>query len=307
VVLPYAPTIAKVLITSSDLPIAQTEASASTPSVTVTYPNGGEHLSGVTPVTWTSSDLDGDTLYHRVFYSSDDGATWFPMTTDITETFFIADTADLHGTETGRFRVAVSDGFHNAEDQSNDSFAVNRKPPVLSISGGLDGASLPLNTSIVLDALAFDTEDGTVDGAQVSWVSDLDGPLGSGLQLYVSDLSAGVHRITAVATDTDAMTGTDSVYLEVLEDVDGDGQSDSWERNVGLDPTVDDSDQDPDGDGLPNVLEFQYSTDPFAFDTDYDGYDDLTEVLRGSDPLDGDSIPPVYGVYLPLVVKEHGG
>lgn len=45
-------------------------------------------------------------------------------------------------------------------------------------------------------------------------------------------------------------------------DFDGDEMGDTWERQNGLDPTVDDADLDPDGDGFTNLDEYRLGTDP---------------------------------------------
>lgn len=47
-------------------------------------------------------------------------------------------------------------------------------------------------------------------------------------------------------------------------DNDHDGMDDDWEREVGLDPTRDDSGEDPDGDGYTNLEEYLLGTDPFS-------------------------------------------
>ena len=154
---------------------------------------------------------------------------------------FLIDPAYLAGTETGLFKVVASDGFHNAEDQSDGTFVVPRKAPVSLINASLDNTSVPLGTMLTLSGFAFDHEDGSVSDANIAWTSSLDGPLGDGSALYTSDLSPGVHQITLGVTDSDGMTGTHSVYLKVLEDADDDRMPDEWERSVGLAPSIDDA------------------------------------------------------------------
>ncbi len=103
------------------------------------------------------------------------------------------------------------------------------------------------------------------------------------------------------------------VSLEV-HDTDGDGMSDTWEREYGLDPSDPaDAQLDNDSDALINLREYQlgtspidadsdddgltdgeevdsYSTNPLKTDTDNDGLDDYQEVrVHHTDPRDADS------------------
>lgn len=76
-------------------------------------------------------------------------------------------------------------------------------------------------------------------------------------------------------------------------DTDGDGMTDWWERNFGLDPSdPSDAEADTDGDGLSNLAEFGLGTNPRARDTDGDGIPDDWELAHGLNPLlasDGDA------------------
>lgn len=76
------------------------------------------------------------------------------------------------------------------------------------------------------------------------------------------------------------------------QDSDFDGMPDLWEQANGLNANnPGDAGVDNDGDTLTNLQEFTSSTDPNKKDTDGDGYDDATELQKGSDPLDINSIP----------------
>ena len=79
-------------------------------------------------------------------------------------------------------------------------------------------------------------------------------------------------------------------------DTDGDGLPDAWEILHGLDHTSsagnDGANGDPDGEGLLNTGEWLAGTDPNDADTDDDGFDDLEELNKNTDPLDPLSFPP---------------
>jgi hypothetical protein len=69
------------------------------------------------------------------------------------------------------------------------------------------------------------------------------------------------------------------------EDLDADGLYDGWERDHGLDPSLDDSGTDLDNDGLDALAEHALGTWPELADTDGDGILDGVEV-GNADPLD---------------------
>ncbi|UCE37369.1 MAG: hypothetical protein JSW00_18215 [Thermoplasmata archaeon] len=76
-------------------------------------------------------------------------------------------------------------------------------------------------------------------------------------------------------------------------DDDGDGMSDDWEEQNGLNPKdASDADDDPDNDGLNNHNESLYSTNPNDPDSDDDTYTDGEEVAAGSNPNSDISVPP---------------
>src|SRR4030095_10811890 len=78
-------------------------------------------------------------------------------------------------------------------------------------------------------------------------------------------------------------------------DDDGDGWSNGYEIDRGMNPFVTDSPlADFDSDGLTNGQEKAFGTDPAQPDTDNDGLTDGAEIIAGTNPLnpdtDGDGI-----------------
>ena len=69
-------------------------------------------------------------------------------------------------------------------------------------------------------------------------------------------------------------------------DSDGDGLTNSEERDLGTDPDV----ADTDGDGIADGEEVERGIDPLNIDSDGDGYSDGDEVAEGSDPADEDDM-----------------
>ena len=72
-------------------------------------------------------------------------------------------------------------------------------------------------TSYTLQTFSYDVEDGIAVMSTTLWASDLDGPIGTGRNFDVSNLSVGVHNISASVVDTNGTRTTVSVKIEVKE------------------------------------------------------------------------------------------
>ena len=81
--------------------------------------------------------------------------------------------------------------------------------------GPVDGAIFPLNGLVVFSGSASDLEDGGLPGSSLEWSSDRDGALGTGSQVSTFNLSAGEHRITLRATDSDGMSSEKEIQIGV--------------------------------------------------------------------------------------------
>ncbi|MCC7354258.1 MAG: VCBS repeat-containing protein, partial [Anaerolineae bacterium] len=164
---------------------------------------------------WTGSDADGDALVYTLQYSRNGGATWSSLATNLSATSYNLDAASLGGTNQALVRVIASDGVHTAEDTSDATFSVSRKPPQVYLLSPAAGATFHRNAFIELDGLASDLEDGPLGDAALTWTSDRQGELGTGPNLTVMGLRPGAHTLTLRARDSDGMTSTASVTIYI--------------------------------------------------------------------------------------------
>jgi hypothetical protein len=218
-VVPWVPGTDQIVIRENTREIASRRVSANSPRVQFTSPNGGELLRGQSDTaTWQASDADGDALTYSLLYSPDAGTTWLTVAVGIKAPYYTVDLSRLPGSDTALYRVIATDGVNTAQDESDQAFRVPGKGPEVRIIAPTDGASFGTTQTIVLTGEAVDAEHGTLDGDALQWTSDLQGTLGAGRALAVTNLNPGRHTITLTATDQSGGTATADVVLEIVED-----------------------------------------------------------------------------------------
>ncbi|MCB9433229.1 MAG: BACON domain-containing protein [Ardenticatenaceae bacterium] len=214
---PYVEGTTRVDIEAFATVLHTVQAGAAAPSVSITTPNGGEMLAEETiHVAWTANDSDGDSLIFNIQYSPDGGQHWEMVAQFITETSVDIDASNIVATTQGLFRVWVSDGIHTTGDESNNTFTVPNRIPVVEIVEPNDGETKLINATIGLRGEAYDIDTGTMADDQLQWLSSIDGLLGRGKQLSINDLSEGVHTIIFRADDGNGGVAEDSVQLTIV-------------------------------------------------------------------------------------------
>lgn len=85
--------------------------------------------------------------------------------------------------------------------------------PTVTISAPADPTTVTEGTAVTFTGTATDTQDGDLT-AGIAWSSNLSGSLGTGGSVTAT-LSVGTHMVTASATDTGSLTGSDTVTVTV--------------------------------------------------------------------------------------------
>lgn len=135
---------------------------------------------------------------------------------------------------------ASADAIRLVASDPPDNYA-----PTVSIAAPADGSTFTDSDIVTFSGSAADAEDGTISGI-IQWVSSVDGVLGSGASLPVSNLSVGEHTINATVTDSGGESAGELIRLvvnpaaapEIILDDDDSGTSwsGSWRESSGPAP-----------------------------------------------------------------------
>jgi hypothetical protein len=217
-VFPYVPA-ARIVLRQGETELASRAVSANAPTVTVLSPNGGETIDDPLTISWTATDADDDELRYTVQYSPDDGRTWRVIAVNWGATEIEVSGEDLFahpGSSQARVRVTTTDGVNTGQDTSDGAFTLARRAPQAFILEPETMSTHDPGSTIVLVGTALDPEDATIgETGLFAWRSSLIGALGSGPELWVSDLPLGAHRIVLTVTDSDGQTGSAEITLLV--------------------------------------------------------------------------------------------
>jgi hypothetical protein len=215
--------IAELAIFKDEVEIDLVQASPNPPTVNITEPAQDAWLdTEQVTFAWNGTDLDEDPLIYTIQFSADDGQTWHPLAVNHSEQSLVLDRSDLVGSNSARFRVAVSDGI-NTSIATSDVFRVAQNAPQIFITEpGFSGHNFDSSQSILFRATSSVAEDGVLADSSVSWrVNNTDSlGIGNTLLLPFANLGEGAHIITATATDSDGAAASDSII--VLVDIEGD-------------------------------------------------------------------------------------
>ena len=175
---------------------------------------------GVVTVTWSANDPDGDPLKFDVLYSRDNGTSFQPLILHTITPTAPIDTATLGG-GTGKFRIVASDGFNTGQVDSA-AFAVANKPPVPIITLPTNDIHAHYGQVINFSGYAVDAQDGVVADANLVW-SSAAGPIGTGPLLTQSLLPPGADVITLTATNSNGLSASVHVIVNVDDNIQPDG------------------------------------------------------------------------------------
>lgn len=302
--IPYHSKTNRIVLKHGEVTLKTLFVSNNRPELTITYPNGGESLSGYQNITWMATDVDGDMLSYDILYSKDGGNSWSAIAVGINQQKYLWNTNNTPGSYQALIRVLATDGVNTGQDDSDSLFTVTPKSPQVVISKPANNTVYMLGEPIIFTGHGFDFEDGPLEDNKLTWTSNIEGVIGSGSDIVLETLSSGTHNITLSADDSDGNHGTTNAVINVssMQDSDGDRVEDDVDNcpkgynpgqedfdNDGIGDACDDSDRDGFSDSIDNCRLIPND----QTDSDNDGVGDACDI-----PGEWDTIPPTLDIKL---------
>ncbi len=157
----------------------------------------------------------GSPLQFFLRYSCTGGRQWQRISTRTTETHLDVDFDDLPGGDACVLALVATDGINTTEERS-DPFQVALKPCRATIISPLDGGHYARDQAIVGMGSGYYLEENAFEPETLTWSSSIQGELGRGPVVEMSNLSAGSHRIRLTVA-SGPREGYDEVTIEVGE------------------------------------------------------------------------------------------
>jgi len=190
-----------------------TQLNNSIPNVSIITPlNGAIFLNG-TPITFEgyAYDTEDGTNLSLLWYSSIDGNlsssrlfTTSSLSVGIhTITFNATDSKGATGTASTTINIST-----RAPPLNN--------PPSIKIINPADNSNFTNGSYILFSCQATDAEDGVLTGNSIHWYSSIDGNFANGTDVLLNSLSAGIHNITAVATDSQNASSSARITISIV-------------------------------------------------------------------------------------------
>ena len=183
----------------------------SPPSVGITSPSSGSQFTEGNSVTfsgWAADPEQGGVANSLQWTSSIDNAIGTGKT-------FTKSNLSV-GVHTITATVTDSQGASDSEQVTITINAIPvNTPPTVSLTSPSSGSESTEGDPVAFQASATDDEDGSISSS-IQWTSSIDNAIGTGFSFTKSNLSVGVHTITATVTDNGGLSDSDQVPITII-------------------------------------------------------------------------------------------
>ena len=130
-------------------------------------------------IRWAAGDRDGDSLTYTLYYAPNADTALQPIISGVAGTSYIWDTALVGGSPEAVVKVVATDGFHTGSGVSSP-VPLPKKPPHVAIIHPNGPTTVLEGRRVFLRGMAYDPEDGIVNGERLTWLINDRHPMGLG-------------------------------------------------------------------------------------------------------------------------------
>ena len=195
----------------------------------------GGSVTGSAPVVAINSPIEGDTYVNNDFVIFNGGATDGSGDSIVGQSLSWTSSVDgaigngtffIRKMTTGTHKITLSATDINGVTSvktinitvKSQSFEGGNTAPTATINSPENGATFDKSDYIIFNGLGTDAEDGTLPESSLTWISNLDGQIGTGTFFSLNSLSTGNHTITFTVTDKEGITASQSILITVGDD-----------------------------------------------------------------------------------------
>ena len=88
------------------------------PTVTVVYPKQGDVWTDTNSIQWSANDSDSNNLSYSLLYTFDNGASWYPIALDVTDTNYTWNVNEVDPKNNYKIKVIATDGVLTGDNNS---------------------------------------------------------------------------------------------------------------------------------------------------------------------------------------------
>ena len=178
--------------------------SAASTSIEISILNNSPAVSIAIPEDGTTAFFGETIVFEAEASDIEDGelSDYIEWRSSIDGEFAVGDDVSLATLQLGDHTISASVvDSGGASATSNIQISIINNPPELTITSPENGSSVEVGSDVVFAGNASDVEDGSLSDL-IDWRSSIDGALGTGQSITLSDLAVGEHTISAGVTDS---------------------------------------------------------------------------------------------------------
>jgi hypothetical protein len=113
--IPFVANTAQIIIKEDTIPVAVKPVSTHAPQASIVSPVSPGPYSGQIAIEWSGYDQDGDVMSYALFYSSDNGASWEAIASNLSSTSYLWNISSLPDGTHYRVKAMATDGINTGE------------------------------------------------------------------------------------------------------------------------------------------------------------------------------------------------